>query len=142
MAAPSRAARRSADSHNFLYGGGGDDTVFGGEGDDHLYGEAGKDRLTGGEGNDRLNGGSGNDILTGGEGSDHFVFNRGLDRITDFENGDDVINLSSFAQFDSFADIRAAAKQVGTDVVIKAGADALTIEDFRLTQMDGGDFIW
>ncbi|MFD2813520.1 M10 family metallopeptidase C-terminal domain-containing protein [Paracoccus aerius] len=107
-----------------------------------LLAEAGNDFLSGGEGNDVLNGGTGNDTLIGGEGSDRFVFNGGTDRIRDFENGDDEIDLSSFAGFNSFASIRAAASQSGSDVIIKAGAHRLVIEDTRLNQLDGDDFIW
>ncbi|WP_317616424.1 hypothetical protein [Paracoccus mutanolyticus] len=44
--------------------------------------------------------------------------------ITDFENGDDRIDLSYYARFDSFADIRGAAVQSGDSVVINAGAGA------------------
>ncbi|MFN8684001.1 calcium-binding protein, partial [Paracoccus sp. P2] len=122
--------------------GAGADTLMGGEGDDRLFGEAGNDRLFGHEGNDTLNGGGGNDTMTGGEGADVFVWNGGRDRITDFDSDDDRINLSHYARFDGFGDIRAAASQVGNDVVIRAGNDQLVIEDIRLGQLGGDDFIW
>ena len=45
-------------------------------------------------------------------------------------------------QTDGGASIRAAASQSGSDVIIKAGAHRLVIEDTRLNQLDGDDFIW
>ena len=47
------------------------------------------------EGNDILAGGIGNDSLRGGSGNDRFIFlsNGGSDRIEDFLNGVDVIDL-------------------------------------------------
>ena len=100
------------------------------------------DRLFGHEGNDTLNGGAGNDTMSGGEGADVFVWNGGRDVITDFENGDDRIDLSYYARFDSFADIRGAAVQSGDSVVINAGADRVVIQDMRLNQLSSDDFSW
>lgn len=64
-----------------------------------LYGAAGVDTLDGGAGDDYLRGYQGDDILTGGTGADRFVLERtfaanGLDRITDFETGVDVLDFS------------------------------------------------
>lgn len=122
--------------------GAGNDKLYGGEGDDKLLGQAGNDRIIAHEGNDVLNGGSGNDTMTGGEGADIFVFNGGRDIVTDFENGDDRIDVSYYNSFDSYADIRDAAKQSGNDVVIQAGDDHLVIEDTRLGELSRDDFIW
>ena len=67
-----------------------------------MDGGAGNDHLKGGAGNDHLKGGAGNDTLTGGEGADVFSWtladttadNGGfVDRITDFGNGADVLNI-------------------------------------------------
>ncbi|CAN5238145.1 hypothetical protein BH10PSE3_BH10PSE3_35930 [soil metagenome] len=54
--------------------------------------------LLGGAGSDTLNGVGGNDVLTGGLGADRFVFDglaSGVDRITDFASGQDVIGLDA-----------------------------------------------
>ena len=102
-------------------GGSGSDLLFGGSGNDQILGGAGNDILDGGSGNDVLGGGSGNDLLfggagddaliggtgadqlTGGSGSDRFIFLNasdsptasGWDRITDFTQGRDRIDLSA-----------------------------------------------
>jgi VCBS repeat-containing protein len=69
------------------------DLISGADGADHLIGGLGADRLDGGTGRDLLDGGLGNDLLTGGAGADRFVFGlaSGVDHITDFNPGEDVI---------------------------------------------------
>jgi Ca2+-binding RTX toxin-like protein len=71
---------------------------------DKFTGNAGANALNGGAGNDLLIGGLGHDMLTGGAGNDTFDFNSvgespvgtGLrDIITDFQSGQDKIDLSS-----------------------------------------------
>ncbi len=63
-----------------------------------IRGGHGPDRIGGGPLDDTLSGGAGADILTGGGGSNRFVFgglDTGNDRITDFDAGRDVIDLSA-----------------------------------------------
>ncbi len=82
---------------DLILGGDGDDTLNGRSGGDRLEGGAGNDKLTGGGGADVLIGGAGNDTLKGGGGADLFTFDAfgfGVDRITDFTNGTDKIDLS------------------------------------------------
>jgi|GEM_PF-1827338 len=94
----------------------GNDYLAGGTGFDHLLAGAGNDILLGGTGGDRLNGGAGNDSLIGGAGKDHFIFNTnepfkpadfGVDRITDFKVGEDLILLDqrSFNALNSLAGV-------------------------------------
>ena len=83
-----------------VYGGSGADVVFGQIGDDMLVGDDGDDTLNGGEGNDMIAGGKGVDVLSGGAGADGFYFARadlgtGVDRITDFVQGEDQIRMTS-----------------------------------------------
>jgi Ca2+-binding RTX toxin-like protein len=63
-----------------------------------LVGSKRADTFIGGDGDDYLNGGLGRDRLTGGQGKDVFVFRTKLknnvDTITDFQDGQDVIQLS------------------------------------------------
>ena len=100
------------DSDDEEYGNG-NDLIFGGRGNDNIRGGAGHDRLFGGNGSDNISGGAGEDILIGGAGGDHllggsendiFRFDsvrhittkKGADdRIVDFAQGEDKIDLSS-----------------------------------------------
>ncbi len=79
------------------------DTISGGGGNDQLFGGLGNDTLKGGAGNDELFGGAGRDTMTGGSGFDTFVFDftseSGItaatrDRIVDFQEDVDLIDLS------------------------------------------------
>jgi Ca2+-binding RTX toxin-like protein len=97
-----------------LFGGKGSDTLLGSSGDDALFGNRGADNLNGGDGNDilfggkgddLLTGGLGNDTLTGGLGSDRFLLSNdsGIDTISDFEDGKDLLILSSRMTFSQLA---------------------------------------
>jgi Ca2+-binding RTX toxin-like protein len=85
-----------------LVGSDGDDVLLGGSGNDQLIGGDGDDTLIGGAGDDILIGGAGNNTLTGGDGDDTFVIdiskldsNDIFDIITDFGDGNDVIDLTA-----------------------------------------------
>lgn len=136
---------------------GGDDTddVRGGNGDDTLFGNDGTDYLFGGAGEDILIGGAGNDSLTGGDGGgvpdnakDTFVYSDtavgggGFDRIKDWEDGTDVIDLTSFS-FANFAMVGALATNAGAgDMRITfGGGDVLYIEDFTTVDFDASDVL-
>jgi Ca2+-binding RTX toxin-like protein len=82
-----------SDGDDQLSGGGGHDSMVGGAGADQLLGEAGNDKLNGGADNDVLEGGTGNDSMVGGGGHDSFVFGlaSGVDSISDFIVGEDVL---------------------------------------------------
>jgi Ca2+-binding RTX toxin-like protein len=88
---------------NTLDGGAGQDRLEGGAGGDVLLGGSGGDVLIGGAGDDSLTGGAGSDRLTGGVGNDVFNFDMypwgltGVDTITDFHSGSDVLSLVSAA---------------------------------------------
>lgn len=108
-------------------------------GQNWLYGNAGDNALKGGGGSDQLAGLGGDDLLTGDAGQDYFIFNRaGADRITDFEDGTDLVAIEgvlSQAEFDAL-DI----KQVQGDVVINfGGGDKITIEDMLKSDFDFND---
>lgn len=123
-------------------GGAGNDGIYGGEDADDLDGDAGNDSLFGGTGNDLLNGGAGDDLLTGGEGADIFEFYRGSGRdvVTDFTNGQDRIEIDGFGRAAVEALI-AGARQVGGDVVLTLAPDrSITLQDFRLANLDLADF--
>ena len=79
--------------------------MFGGKGKDKLYGNAGKDYLNGGADNDQLWGGGSRDTFAFGPGS-------GDDIVCDFRR-EDRLDLSQL-EFDTLAEVRAAASRVGT----------------------------
>lgn len=133
---------RGLGGDDFLYGQIGSDDLKGQAGNDMLAGGPGHDYLAGGPGADRLSGGAGDDTLVGGSGSgvlDHeediFVFASsadgagGFDRVRDWEDGIDKIDLTSFG----FTDF-------GTQVAPLAVSRA----DGRDTRIDfgGGDVLY
>jgi Ca2+-binding RTX toxin-like protein len=125
----------------------GNDTILGLAGNDRLLGDAGNDRLLGGAGNDILSGGIGSDILDGGTGNDVItsgggrdrIFLRrreGFDRVTDFRNNLDKIDLVgvSFGQL--------TLSQQGNDVLIKiGGTNVLLVENIRQSVLNRTDFV-
>lgn len=96
-------------------------------GNDDLFGHGGNDRLIGSAGEDYLDGGDGNDILIGQADADTFAF-RGsssvgeLDRIIDFEDGVDTIELELFGFVDNFGDL--ILTQVGNHVRVEEDTGA------------------
>ncbi|TNC71396.1 glycosyl hydrolase [Rubellimicrobium roseum] len=78
---------------NRVTGNAGANVLDGLGGSDKLYGVAGDDLLLGGAGHDTLDGGTGHDVLLGGAGNDSFVFNGGQDRVADFTDNLDTLQL-------------------------------------------------
>src|SRR5262245_61084662 len=75
-------------------------TLDGTDESDDILGKDGNDTIDGRAGDDYLVGGKGKDKLTGGAGADAYVFNEklgkdNLDRITDFDVNEDVLQLST-----------------------------------------------
>jgi len=133
-----------------LFGGAGNDTLNGGGQKDTLRGGSGDDVLKGGSGNDTLNGGHDDDVLTGGAGSDVFVFGRnaGNDRITDFANSNDTIDLTAFGIKPSdFASIVSPtlSNAGGGDTLLNladlGGQGSILIEGLAFADADASDFI-
>jgi Ca2+-binding RTX toxin-like protein len=155
-----------------LDGGDGDDTLQGVGGADSLLGGAGDDKLQGGNGNDTLIGGAGRDTLTGGADADTFVFLAATDSgpaastrdaITDFVEGEDLIDFSAIDADgdagdgdDAFtfiagtftgagAELR-AFQTAGGHTVVAADVDGDRAADFQvvargLHNLDAGDFV-
>lgn len=122
-----------------LHGENGADTLIGNSGSDNLFGGAGNDRLVGGFLNDRLNGGGGDDVLKGGLRSDVFVYsgsaNEGSDRIADFENGLDRIEIGGNVVF---ANITITAS--GSDTILSWKNTTVLIEDVTSNLITAADF--
>jgi Ca2+-binding RTX toxin-like protein len=130
-----------------LYGNGGNDKLYGGAGNDALSGNAGNDRLYGNSGKDTLSGGSGNDILTGGTNADTFRFSGkwGKDKITDFRNASDRIDLrGNGLSFDELSISRVNADSDGRadDVIIKADSQSITLLNVKLSLIGASDFLF
>jgi Ca2+-binding RTX toxin-like protein len=93
-----------------IYGNALANSLSGRSGNDVLVGYDGDDILDGGAGNDKIDGGAGTDIMSGGSDSDRFYFShlddsllaggKPQDVITDFQQGQDKIDLSYFSSDD------------------------------------------
>jgi serralysin len=136
----------SGRGNDVVLGGTGNDFIFGGYGDDLLRGDAGADFILSGRGNDTITGGAGNDFLRGGRGSDVFEFtiDGGHDRISDFRNGQDKLDLTdqsytSFAMLLAFADV--TQHGAGTRIDF-GGGNRIDLDGVRLSQIDASDFIF
>lgn len=113
----------------------------GNDGDNSIYGNSGRNRLSGLGGNDLLLGLGGKDWLTGGAGVDTFGFTgSGVDRITDFVNGEDLIQIDVDG-LDDFADLAPLMRESGGNVIIETGhGDRLVVMDTTLAELDATDF--
>lgn len=119
----------------------GNDKIFGIEAlvgssfDDTLYGDKGANTIDGGAGNDTIRGGKGADTLTGGAGNDTFVWARtdvghGVDHVTDFGNGHDVLNLSAVfkGQVGNHADkVQVIDDVLGSHLMAKIGGSFVEV---------------
>jgi Ca2+-binding RTX toxin-like protein len=128
---------------NVVSGHEGNDVLSGAKGDDSLLGEDGDDSLDGGAGADRLAGGLGDDILTGGKDADIFVVGsgEGHDRVTDFKNNVDHIELSGIAGVDDFSDLSFSVTADGVLVSWGTG-DSILLEGFSLAKISADDFLF
>ena len=125
---------------DLLFGGGQNDTLNGDEGDDNLRGENGNDILDGGAGDDVL---FGNGLVGGTSGdADIFVFKTGneIDRIRDWEDGSDMIDLTSYG-FATAGDALAQFVQQGGNVRFIDGTDELVIEGELLANITAADIL-
>ena len=94
--------------------------------------------MIGGSGNDTLTGGRGNDVLTGGSGADVFVINSldGIDRILDYQDGEDKFSLGSL----NFSDLDLT--QRGRNVVISEDNTILAeLVSVNVSVLNRSDFI-
>jgi Ca2+-binding RTX toxin-like protein len=131
------------DGADKVYGGAADDDLSGGAGNDLLLGGLEDDILRGGGDLDTLYGGGGDDTLTGGVGADTFVFsvNQGTDRITDFANNVDKIDLRAF-DFDNFTQLRALSSASALGVRIDLpGEGMLYLGVLSLANFDASDVL-
>ncbi len=152
--------------NDMLSGGDDNDLLLGEEGDDTLNGDAGRDELIGGAGNDLLNGGGAKDRLYGGDDADTLIGGAGedimygeggadvfgfteidgrIDRIKDFEDGTDFLNITDILQgYDSATDDINDFVLLGVKSANKAklfvNADGEGNDFAKLTLINGADF--
>jgi Ca2+-binding RTX toxin-like protein len=131
--------------------------VLCGDGDDQmnlqyragrLDGGAGNDLLKGWRNNDVLIGGRGNDRLDGGGGRDVFGFAAGCgdDRVTDFSDGSDRLDVSAFG-YRSLADLTAAGGAIVADgtatlITFSAAGESARLDLVAPGQITAADFIF
>ncbi|MEP3845926.1 MAG: calcium-binding protein [Paracoccaceae bacterium] len=137
--------------NDLAFGGAGEDVLNGGFSADVLDGGAGDDQVRGEAGVDQINGGDGNDFLNGGANADTFWFfdtdETGVDRITDFEDGLDQINLSDWGFANDAAVIALASSAGGSnqntriDFTDGSGGQtrALVINNLDISDFDASD---
>jgi Ca2+-binding RTX toxin-like protein len=130
-----------------ITGGTGNDTIAGQAGDDVLNGNEGDDVIEGGAGRDLINGGQGVNLLTGGSAIDTFVFDTrattggDFNRITDFTDGVDLLDLTAYAYADASAAL-SGATQVDADVNLTlSDGQVVWLDNFLLSDLDGSDLI-
>jgi serralysin len=135
---------RTGAGRDVALGGTGSDVMFGGAGADSLRGDEAADFIFGGKGNDTVAGGSGSDYLSGGRGTDVFEFGTsgGNDRVIDFRNGADKIDLSDLG-IEAFADLAGKIKTSLGAATIDLGDDGrIFLAGIRTAQLDATDFIF
>ena len=108
--------------------------------DDRLLGSAGADTLQGAGGVDWLHDGAGSDVLTGGGGADVFVFARdgAIDRISDFEDGIDRIDVSDWGRIYSRDVLTITATATGAE--ISYGTERLIVMSSTATSLAASAF--
>jgi phosphodiesterase/alkaline phosphatase D-like protein len=133
------------DSVENVIGSSGDDRISGDNGANRLDGGIGDDTIDGDRGNDIIIGGAGNDALKGGPGNDTFVFHAGFgtDTISDFSAGPGIGDIIQVDQtmFADFAAILLATSDLGADLKIASGADAIVLKNVSdVTNLNTDDF--
>ncbi|WP_353227650.1 family 16 glycosylhydrolase [Novosphingobium sp.] len=98
-----------------------------------------------------IDGGAGNDVLTGSAGDCfRFTAGSGYDVITNFVCGarasvsanPETVQLAGYAQFKTFADVKAAMTQVGSDVVLQLDAsDAIRFQNTTIAGFSADNFL-
>lgn len=138
---------KGGDGNDIINGGDHADLLIGGNQNDTLNGDEGNDYLYGEGDNDTLNGGAGNDVLLGGDGLDVFVFDNqsdsfGRDKIRDFDQAFDLIDLRNVVSVNDFSDLVISQTQWAA-TKIKFDADNLIyIENFDAANLEAADFIF
>jgi Ca2+-binding RTX toxin-like protein len=109
-----------------------------------LRGNIANNSLYGLDGDDQLYGGKGNDRLFGGEGNDTFYFatGNGKDKVMDYVDGTDTIDLKGWPVFTNFKDLmKHHAADSGYDLLIAFGSDSLLILGVHKADLTSSDIL-
>ncbi|MAP93784.1 MAG: hypothetical protein CMK07_02430 [Ponticaulis sp.] len=125
---------------DILNGLGGNDLLFGGNGDDNINGSAGNDYISGDRHQDRLTGGTGEDVFAFLDILDSGPAQSERDNITDFTQGQDLIDLTALGDlfFGGTAFSGAAGEIIyyhvagGTRTVVEIDTDGDSNADFGI----------
>ena len=128
---------------DILCGNMGNDIVYGGQEADVLYGGQDNDILFGDLGNDILLGDLGFDVLTGGEGNDIFglQLNAGVDVITDFTDGVDLLGLSAGLSFANLSIIQGIGIDAANTQIFSNGQLLAVLEGIPATTITEADVL-
>ena len=107
-------------------------------------GVAGNDILLGGAGNDILIGGEGQDQLTGGKGRDQFELaaSEGIDTITDFKIGRDLIRFAGNITPDQLAIAQGEGASLNDTVISVAGQETAILLGIQSSDINSTSFIF
>ncbi|MBL6621378.1 MAG: hypothetical protein ISP24_01680, partial [Rickettsiales bacterium] len=135
----------AGDGDDNINGNLGNDYIIAGSGDDYIEGGDGNDQILGGDGNDIIVSGQGHDILSGGSGNDEFLISKAessqydIDTITDFNNGDDIINLEEFQNVIHIKQLN--FQQKSQDIILNiSDKQKVIIEESQKSNLTNADF--
>lgn len=118
-----------------IQGRGGNDILSGGNVADQIYGGVGSDILFGNGGNDLLSGGG----ADGAVDTFFFLNGWGADTISDFQDGEDILNLSTLGT--NFAALTIAAMGAN-HTLVSFGGDSITLLGMQVADVDASDFVF
>jgi Ca2+-binding RTX toxin-like protein len=108
----------------------------------NLFGSGFDDHLTGDNGNNVLDGGlGGHDTLTGGAGNDTFVFHGNQLTVTDFQHGQDQVDVSDFGFTQQQLQTLIDATTPGDHALTLAANSTITFQAVDVHQLQASDFI-
>ena len=126
-----------------LKGGIGHDRVEGGYGNDIIHGHAGNDTLIGGAGDDTFKGGAGKDVISLGDGRDTVVLapGWGFDKVLDFKNGEDLIQLDGGLTFNN---LKVLSNGLNSTIIknLATGNNLVELKNVSAKTIDINDFVF